>query len=52
MEYTRLGGTGLKVSRLALGCMSPSITITGAVAVLSIRHSPTPSLATPPSSML
>ena len=22
MEYTRLGNTGLKVSRLALGCMS------------------------------
>ena len=22
MKYTRLGGTGLKVSRLALGCMS------------------------------
>ena len=22
MEYLRLGGTGLKVSRLALGCMS------------------------------
>jgi aryl-alcohol dehydrogenase-like predicted oxidoreductase len=22
MEHTRLGGTGLKVSRLALGCMS------------------------------
>ena len=22
MEYTRLGDTGLKVSRLALGCMS------------------------------
>jgi len=22
MEYTRLGSTGLKVSRLALGCMS------------------------------
>ena len=22
MEYTRLGGSGLKVSRLALGCMS------------------------------
>ena len=22
MEYTRLGTTGLKVSRLALGCMS------------------------------
>jgi aryl-alcohol dehydrogenase-like predicted oxidoreductase len=22
MEYTRLGDTGLKISRLALGCMS------------------------------
>ena len=22
MEYTRLGNTGLRVSRLALGCMS------------------------------
>jgi 1-deoxyxylulose-5-phosphate synthase len=29
MEYTRLGGTGLKISRLALGCMSYGDPTTG-----------------------
>ena len=29
MEYTRLGDTGLKISRLALGCMSYGDPTTG-----------------------
>jgi aryl-alcohol dehydrogenase-like predicted oxidoreductase len=38
MEYTRLGTTGLKVSRLALGCMSYGDPATAAR--FTARHRP------------